>query len=70
MHTITLHRWMVTGRDGRRRPTRHRMTAVNALAADPTAEPIPGTEEVRLVPDPGEDQGHHQLAGLRKPDDK
>lgn len=49
MPTITLHRWIVTGRDGKRRPARHLMTEAEALATDPTAELIPGTAEVRHV---------------------
>lgn len=62
MPTITLHRWIVTGRDGKRRPTRHLMTAADALATDRTAEQIPGTAEVRHVPAAGEYRGHHWLA--------
>lgn len=62
MRTIILHRWLVTGRDGRRRPTRHLMTEVDALATDRTAEPIPGTADVRHVPDAGEYRGHDCLA--------
>jgi len=45
----TLHRWIVTGRTGKRRPARHLMTEAEALATDPTAELIPGTEEARHV---------------------
>lgn len=60
MHTITLHRWLVTGRDGKRRPSRHLMTAADALATDPTAELIPGTADVRHAVE----QGHACIAGL------
>lgn len=63
MPTITLRRWIVTGRDGKRRPTRHLMTEASALATDPTAERIPGTEEVRQVHAPG----HHQVARATVP---
>lgn len=66
MHTITLYRWIVTGRDGRRRPTRHRMTADEALATDPTAEPIPDTREDRLVDLPQQHQGHACIAGRQR----
>lgn len=59
MPTITLHRWIVTGQDGRRRPTRHLMTEADALATDRTAEAIPGTEEVRQAIE----QGHACIAG-------
>lgn len=38
-----------TGRNGKRRPARHLMTEAEALATDPTAELIPGTEEARHV---------------------
>jgi len=51
MRTITLHRWYVQQLDGKRRPTRHLMTAADALASDPAATPVPGTQEVRQVPD-------------------
>ncbi|GCL61478.1 hypothetical protein [Pseudaquabacterium pictum] len=59
MRTIILHRWLVTGRDGRRRPTRHLMTEADALATDPTAQLIPGTDEVRHAIE----QGHACIAG-------
>lgn len=59
MPTITLHRWLVTGRDGRRRPTRHLMTEADAMATDRTAEKIPGTAEVRHAVE----QGHACIAG-------
>ena len=67
MHTITLHRWLVTGRDGKRRPTRHLMTEADALATDPTAQRIAGTAEVRQVHAPGEYPGHHQVAARPGP---
>lgn len=65
MHTLTLHRWLITGLDGRRRPSRHLMTEADALATDPTAEKVPGTAETRLVNPPGEYPGHHQIAPSR-----
>lgn len=67
LHTITLHRWLITDERGRRRETRHRMTEAEALATDPTAEPIPGTEEQRTVHGFGEYPGHHQIAPRRGP---
>ena len=68
MEFITLHRWWVTGRDGRRRQTRHRMNEADALATDPTATPVEGTAEVRQVDAAGSYPGHHQLAPQRPPD--
>ena len=67
MSTITLHRWIVTTRDGKRRPARHLMTEADALATDPTAERIPGTEDVRQVHAPGDYPGHHQVAARASP---
>lgn len=68
MHTITLHRWWVTGLDGRRRQTRHHMREADALATDPTATPVEGTAEVRQVHELGEYPGHHQVGlGRREP---
>lgn len=64
MPIITLHRWLVTGRDGKRRPTRYLMTEADALATDSTAERIPGTEEVREAPAPGGYHGHACLADV------
>lgn len=69
-HAITLQRWIITGRDGKRRQTRHLMTEAEALATDPTAEPIPGTVETRQVHAAGEYPGHHGIAPRRGPDDK
>lgn len=60
MHTITLWRWHITDDRGRRIETRHRMTEADALATDPTAERIPGTEDVRRVHPLGEYPGHHR----------
>ena len=70
MHTITLQRWLVTCRDGKRRPTRHLLTEVDSLATDPTTEPIPGTVETRQVHAAGEHPGHHGIAPRRGPADK
>ncbi len=52
MHTIELWIWRVTDPVNRRRhATRHRMTEAAALDLDPAAERVPGSQEVRQVPD-------------------
>jgi hypothetical protein len=54
MATITLYRWRV--RDpitGRRYVTRYLATAESILLEHPDAELVPGSEEVRDVPDGG-----------------
>lgn len=52
MPALELHRWVITDQvTGKRRPTRYVMSREDALALDPTAEPVPGTLEVRAVPD-------------------
>ena len=51
MRTLELHRWLVTGPTGRRTPSRHLMTEAEARQADPLAEPVPGTKELRRVPE-------------------
>lgn len=52
MPTLELHRWTITDPVTlKRRPTRYVMTREDALALDRTAEPVPGTLEVRAVPD-------------------
>lgn len=70
MQTITLWRWRITDDRGRRIETRHRMTEADALAQDPTAERIPGTEETRRARAPGDYPGHHQIAPRRGPSDE
>ena len=62
MQTIILWRWRITDDRGRRIETRHRMTEADALAQDPTAERIDGTEERRQVDPPGTYPGHYMLA--------
>jgi hypothetical protein len=57
MHTIELWRWRLTSPiTGKRVATRYRMTAADAMAQDPTAEPVLGTLEMRSVPD-----GRHEF---------
>ena len=52
MPALELYRWTITDPvSGKRRPTRYVMSCDDALALDPTAEPVPGTLEVRAVPD-------------------
>lgn len=52
MPALELHRWMVTDEvTGKRRATRYVMSREDALKLDPTAEPVPGTLELRAVPD-------------------
>lgn len=49
---LDLWRWSVTDPDtGRRYTTRHRMTEADARALDTAAERVPGTQELRPVPD-------------------
>ena len=68
MDTDTLHlwRWRITDDRGRRISTRHLMTEADALATDPTAERIPGTEEVRKR---GTQRGHADVGSRRGPTD-
>lgn len=41
------------------------MSEADALATDPQAERIPGTDETRQVHPPGQYPGHHQIAPRR-----
>ena len=41
--TTTLYRWLITDGRGRRHQTRYVMSEADALATDPTAEPVPGS---------------------------
>lgn len=55
MATIELWRWrLVDPATGRRVTTRYAMTEADARATDAAAEPVPGTREVRDVPDDAE----------------
>ena len=55
MRDVEYWNWMtVSQTSGKRVRSRHKMTAADALAADPTATPIEGTREVRQLPEPGE----------------
>ena len=45
------HRWFITDETGRRRKTTYRMTREDALQRFPGAEPVPGTVEIRNLPD-------------------
>lgn len=55
MRDVEYWNWLITSEtSGKRVRSRHKMTAADALAADPTATPIEGTREVRRVPEPGE----------------
>lgn len=48
--TITLYRRFITDDRGRRHQTRYLMSEADALATDPTAEPVPGSIEIRQRP--------------------
>lgn len=51
MRTITLHRWLMAEEPGGlRRETRWRLTEADALAIDPSSA-VPGTAELRTLPD-------------------
>jgi hypothetical protein len=57
MHTTEHWRWRLTSPvTGKRVNTRHRMTAADAMAQDPTADPMLGALELRSVPD-----GRHEF---------
>ena len=59
MHDIELWRWrLMSPETGKRYQTRYRMTEADARLVDPTAERIPGSREVRSVPD-GPHEHHH-----------
>jgi len=48
-------RWWLTDPDfGRRHQTKYKMTAAEALAIDPGAQAVPGTEELRAMLPMGE----------------
>lgn len=46
--------WVVDEVTGKRRQTRHRMTAAEAAVQHPGSTRVDGTLEVRRVPEPGE----------------
>jgi hypothetical protein len=57
MRATDFHFWWITDeRTGKRRKTTWRMTADNALARYPNAEPVEGSEEVRYLPETEEDR--------------
>ena len=75
--TTTLHRLFITDDLGRRHQTRYLMSEADALATDPTAEPVPGSIEIRHRPacmhdhvrrgahwDAGEDPGASRVRHL------
>lgn len=47
--------WVVSETSGKRVKSRHAMTEAVARALDPAAEPVPGTRELRLVPETPEE---------------
>jgi hypothetical protein len=51
MRTIELWRWRVRGLNGTRHVTRYAMTEAGALQRDPQAVRVPGTRELREVPE-------------------
>lgn len=56
MITREFWRWhMLSETTGRRAATRYRMTREQALAQDPTAEPVEGSLEVRQCPETPEE---------------
>jgi hypothetical protein len=58
-------RWLIQSDTlpGKRIQTRHHMTREQALARDPTATPIPGTREVRNLPE-NEEEVHRMMHRL------
>ena len=48
--TTTLHRLFITDDLGRRHQTRYLMSEADALATEPTAEPVLGSIEIRHPP--------------------
>ncbi len=58
MKQVEYWRWWVTDEvSGRRRATRHRMTAAEAALQHPGSTRVDGSLELRLVPEPGEPIG-------------
>jgi len=51
MKTIELWRWRLRDHRGKLIDTRYAMTHANALQRDPQAARIPGTQELRRVPE-------------------
>lgn len=51
MHKETFANWWITNEYGKRRRSTWKMTAADAKKRDPNAEVVPGTEEVRDIPD-------------------
>jgi len=51
MKTVEMWRWWVASETppGKRIKTRHHMSREDALKRDPTAEPVPGTMELREI---------------------
>lgn len=57
MKILELWRWRVTDPDtGRAYQTRHRMTEADAMLLDPRASRVPGSLEVRSVPETTEER--------------
>jgi hypothetical protein len=63
-------RWIVNSESppGKRIKTRHLMTREQALARDPTAEPVPGSMEMRDLPETEDERGRMHFHSInRKP---
>ena len=58
MRNVEVFRWNMASetKPGKRSNTTWHMTEEEALARDPTATPVPGSGDVRVVPDSAEDE--------------